>query len=92
MIQGNGEIRTGDNSYTLFFLPLNIVGSSRFNIRAGAVVDVASGGIFGNDVVVDLSIGTTLELSGGQMLMEATCTIQGAGELLVSAGSHNLAF
>lgn len=92
VIQGNGEIRAGDGSATIYLLPLNIVGSTRFNIRAGAIVNLASGGIFGNDVIVDLSVGTTLELSGGQMLMEATCTIQGAGELLVSAGSHNLAF
>ncbi|KAJ1415652.1 hypothetical protein B484DRAFT_401409 [Ochromonadaceae sp. CCMP2298] len=55
-------------------------------------LDIASGGICGNDVIIDITSGTTLELSGGRMLMQATCTIQGEGELLVTAGSHDLSF
>ena len=91
-IEGHGQIVTDADSNSLFLLPLNIVGTSKFNVGKNAKVNLGSGGIFGNDVVVDLSVGTTLELSGGRMKMEATCTIKGAGELIVTAGSHDLSF
>jgi hypothetical protein len=91
-IEGNGQIIANDHSNSLFLLPLNIVGTSKFNVGTSAKVNLGSGGIFGNDVVVDLSVGTILELSGGRMKMEATCTIKGAGELIVTAGSHDLSF
>jgi hypothetical protein len=92
VVQGHGALIIDAHSTSLFLLPVNIVGSNFFSVGKSAQVNMGSGGVFGDNVVVDLSSGTTLELSGGQMLMEAKCTIQGAGELIVSAGTHYLAF
>lgn len=33
-----------------------------------------------------------IRLTGGSLNMEARCTIAGAGDLLVDAGAHNMAF
>jgi hypothetical protein len=37
-------------------------------------------------------VGAAILLTGGSLNMEATCTITGAGDLVVNAGEHNLAF
>jgi hypothetical protein len=36
--------------------------------------------------------GAVISLTGGSLNMEATCTITGAGDLVVNEGEHNLAF
>jgi hypothetical protein len=92
IIRRNGSVALTDNSEVTFSLPLDLIGQSTLDIGANVTITLASGGICGNDVVIDISTGTILELSGGQMLMQATCTIQGEGELLVTAGSHDLSF
>lgn len=91
-IRGNGELRANPSSKTTFVLPVYLVDESRFNVNPAATVAFASGGTFGNDVVVTLGTGARLELSGGRMLMQATCTIQGAGDLQVTGGAHDLSF
>jgi hypothetical protein len=91
-IQGDGIVQTADRSNITFRVPLNLIGQSKLNIGKAVLITLASGGICGNDVVIDIGPGTQLELSGGQMKMQSTCTVQGAGELLVSAGAHDLSF
>lgn len=91
-VRGRGALVAMPSSAVSFLLPVNLVGSSRMAVGASSNITLASGGTCGNLVTVDLSQGTQLTLSGGQMEMQATCTIQGAGELLVVAGSHFLAF
>lgn len=91
-IQANGTIETVSSTVLTLSVPLNLVGNSRLNIGESVLITLASGGICGNEVVIDIGPGTQLELSGGRMLMQSTCTIQGAGELLVTAGAHDLSF
>jgi hypothetical protein len=92
IVRGHGQVGCTSTSLVTFRLPLDLIGQSRLTIGQNVSITMASGGICGNEVVIDISSGTTLELSGGQMLMQATCTIQGKGELLVTAGSHDLSF
>ena len=92
IVRGDGTVSLTSFSEVTYSLPLDLIGQSRLNIGSNVAVTIASGGICGNNVVIDISSGTTLELSGGRMLMQATCTIQGEGELLVTAGSHDLSF
>jgi len=92
VVQASGIVESTSTTSVQFSLPLDLVGQSRMNIGNNVTMRIASGGICGNDVIIDISSGTELELSGGQMLMQATCTIQGEGELLVTAGSHDLSF
>lgn len=92
VITGNGSIDTLSNAAVTFLLPVQIIGQNQFYLRPQANVFFASGGTFGNNVVVTLGQLALLALSGGQMLMQATCTIQGAGELQVTDGAHDLSF
>jgi len=92
IIQGNGVIETTNGAAATFLLPVQIIGRNQFYLRPQAHVFFASGGTFGNNVVVTLGQLALLALSGGQMLMQATCTIQGAGELQVTDGAHDLSF
>jgi hypothetical protein len=57
-----------------------------------AYVEVASGGICGNQVVVSISNGTYFIFSGGQMQMDRSCQITGQGELQVVGGRHYLSY
>jgi len=91
-VQAAGVVDATSTTEVTFSLPLDLIGQSRLNMGFNVSLDIASGGICGNDVIIDITSGTTLELSGGRMLMQATCTIQGEGELLVTAGSHDLSF
>ena len=91
-IRAAGAVVCRDDTQVTFSLPLDLVGESTLTIQSNVDITMASGGICGNKVVVDISSGTKLELSGGRMLMEATCTIQGQGDLLVTGGSHDLSF
>lgn len=92
IVRSNGAVNAASNAKVTFSLPLDLIGESRMNIGSSVELNLASGGICGNQVIIDIGSGTTLSLSGGQMSMEAFCTIQGDGELLVVAGSHDLAF
>jgi len=85
-------VKCADFSQVNFYIPLNLVGSTALKIGHDVDITLQSGGTCGNGVVIDISYGTNLVLSGGQMAMQALCIIRGAGELLVSAGSHDLAF
>jgi len=71
---------------------LNLIGSSQLTMGHNVYLTLQSGGTCGDGVVIDISYGTSFQLSGGQMAMDAQCTIKGEGELLVTAGSHDLAF
>lgn len=88
----NAQCIFASNSNTSFNLPLNLLGSSRVTMGTSAYVEMASGGICGNSVIVDISQGTTFSFSGGQMSMRATCKVQGAGELLIAGGAHDMSF
>lgn len=92
IIQGNGKLVASDSSVTSFVLPVYFIDDSRFNLSAASTVYFNSGGTIGNDVVVTLGNSALLALSGGSMLMQATCTIQGAGDLQVTGGAHDLSF
>jgi hypothetical protein len=81
-----------DNSNTSFNMPINLLGNSRMKMGKDAYVELASGGICGNSVVVDISSGTTFSFSGGRMSMRATCVVQGQGELLIAGGAHDMSF
>ena len=88
----NGNFSFSALSNTSFNLPVNLLGSSRMRMGSQSYVEMASGGICGNDVVVDIASGTTYTFSGGQMSMRATCKIQGEGELLIAGGAHDMSF
>lgn len=92
LVRGVGRVRCADWSVVNFFVPLNLVGATTLVIGHDVDITLQSGGTCGNGVIIDISHGTNLVLSGGQMAMQAQCTIRGEGELLVSAGSHDLAF
>lgn len=89
---GSSVLEIASESEVTFYLPLNLDGQSNLVIGSSVLLNLASGGVCGTKVIIDISSGTTLELSGGRMLMGATCTIRGQGELLVSAGQHDLGF
>ncbi len=88
----SGKFQCDKDSSVQFLLPLNMIGSSRMTVLDHAVVILISGGILGNDMIVDLSTQTKIQLNGGKLLMEAGCTIRGEGELQVTAGAHDMAF
>ena len=71
---------------------MNLLDSSTIKLGRFVGITLVSGGICDNNVVIDISSGTFLELSGGQMLLGSTCTIKGQGELLVSAGNYTIRF
>lgn len=90
LVREMGAVMCLPHSDVTFSVPLNLLGSSVFTMSENSYINLASGGICGNQVVMDISNATTMEFSGGNMLMRATCTISGQGELLVSAGEHDL--
>jgi len=79
-----------DNSKTAFSLPVNMLGSTNKKIGKLAYVEMASGGICGNDVQVDIQNGTNYVFSGGEMAMRRTCKIKGQGELQINGGFHSM--
>lgn len=90
--EGSGILETLIATNISFHLPLNMIDDSAMNVGNAGQVSLNNGGILGNDVVVDLSPGAVIKLTGGSLNMEAKCTITGAGDLLIDAGSHNSAF
>jgi hypothetical protein len=90
--QGDGELVTQPNATAYFLLPVFITGRARVNLDVASSLVFESGGGFGDDVVFTLGEQVLLALTGGQMSMGAGCTIQGAGELRVSGGYHDLSF
>jgi len=91
-VRKNGQVIAIAEARASFFIPLNLIGSTTVKVSTNGHVELASGGICGNDVVVTMASNTTLELSGGSFLMQYYCTIRGEGELIVSSGSHDLAY
>lgn len=79
-----------DYSNCTFSLPVNLLGETNQKIGQGAYVEMASGGICGNEVIVEIKNGTYYIFSGGQMAMRRYCTIKGDGELLITGGRHDL--
>jgi hypothetical protein len=92
LVREMANVTIAPSTNVTFLLPLNLIGLSRLIIGTEVRITLASGGTCGNQVKIDIGQLTILELSGGQMSMEARCTIRGEGELIVSAGSHNSAF
>jgi hypothetical protein len=92
IISQNGSLVASNASDANFLLPVQMIGYSRMNVGVQGSITFSSGGICGNKVIVDLKEGTTFTLKGGQMQMDSTCTIQGAGELLVVEGEHSVGF
>jgi hypothetical protein len=91
-VRGNGRFLFAEDSNTSFNLPVNFLGESRVVMGYNSTIEMASGGICGNQVVVNISTGTTFSFSGGNMAMRATCKVQGEGELMVSGGAHDMSF
>jgi hypothetical protein len=92
IVKGVGNIIINSQSKVTFSLPLDLIDESKLLIDKQVDINLASGGICGNQVNIQISADTKLELSGGEMDMQALCTISGQGELLVSAGAHYLSF
>ena len=91
-IQGNGTILAAPDCNVTFVAPLNLVGRSQMNLGTRGYLNAQSGGGCGNNVFLDISDSAIIELSGGRFFMGATCTIKGSGELLTTAGTHDLSF
>lgn len=91
-IRDNGVVNCVELANVGFVAPLNLIGYSKLYLGTNGTVDIFSGGICGNDVVMDMAAGTNVVLSGGNFQMRATCTIQGQGELFIAEGTHDLAF
>lgn len=92
VVRGNGEVNLANSALSTFVLPLNLLDKGTLQLGSEVHINLASGGLCGNQAVMQISDGTTLELSGGKMLMDSFCKIVGAGELLVSAGQHSMGF
>jgi hypothetical protein len=92
IVKGIGNVIINSKSKVTFSLPLDLIDESKLLIDKQVDINLASGGICGNRVNIQISADTKLELSGGEMDMQALCTISGQGELLVSAGAHYLSF
>lgn len=91
-IRNNGTILAAANSNSTFVAPLNLEGKSRLLLGTGGYLNAQSGGGCGNNVFLDINNSAIVELSGGRFFMGATCTIKGSGELLTTAGTHDLSF
>lgn len=79
-----------DRSNTVFSLGVELEGPSNMNLGGNAYAEMASGGICGDQVTVDIKFGTSYIFSGGQMAMRRYCTVKGLGELLITGGRHDL--
>jgi hypothetical protein len=79
-------------SNSTFLAPINFQDQSRLDVQTGARLTAQSGGGCGNEVFIEISDSSVIELSGGKFFMGATCTITGTGELLGTAGTHDLSF
>ena len=91
-ISKQGTVECQDNSKITFHLPIDLIEDSSLTMGQNVELEMASGGICGNRVIMNIGGNTTLKLSGGQMKMRALCTIQGEGELLSTGGAHDLSF
>mmetsp|Transcript_32731 Transcript_32731/g.47252 ORF Transcript_32731/g.47252 Transcript_32731/m.47252 type:complete len:417 (+) Transcript_32731:3-1253(+) len=91
-IVGSGTVECSPGSSVTLSLPLDLVDNSVLKIGSNVNMNLASGGVCGNKVVINIASGTVFELSGGEMLLGESCTIQGQGEMLVSAGVHDMSF
>jgi hypothetical protein len=89
-LRQQGSINVSSHTLVTFSVPLNMYDVGTLNVQAHAHINLASGGIC--DVLAVMTMGneSAIELSGGNMLMGSTCKIVGLGELLVSAGMHDL--
>jgi hypothetical protein len=75
-----------------FVTPIVFQDQSRLDVQAGALFTAQSGGGCDNEVFIEISDSAVIELSGGKFFMGSTCTITGTGELLATAGTHDLSF
>ena len=90
-LKNNGRAICDDHSNVTFIAPIEFGGATKLTIGKSAFTELASGGLCGNGVVVDIGDKTLMQLSGGNFLMAKACTIQGLGELTSTAGEHTLA-
>jgi len=91
-VQNNGTIVASENCNATFVAPINLEGSSRLQLGEEGYLNAQSGGSCGNLVFMEVGRDAVLELSGGRFFMGATCTMTGEGELLGTAGTHDLSF
>ena len=89
LFQG-GVFTLVEGSNTAFSLGVELEGTSSMTLGGGAYVEMASGGICGDQVTVDIKSGASYIFSGGQMAMRRYCTVRGKGELLITGGRHDL--
>lgn len=92
IVRVNGSIVVAENAKSYFLAPIDLIDTSTMTINENGYLTLNSGGTCGNRVVTTMNNGSVLEFSGGIVSMESTCTITGDGELLVTAGEHNLAY
>jgi hypothetical protein len=91
-VRESGVLSFAANSSTSINMPVNMLGTSQMVMGNSSYVELASGGICGNSVVVTINKGTTFSFTGGNMAMRATCVIKGEGELLIAGGAHDMSF
>ena len=89
-IQASGVVACVNNANVTFVSPLNLIDTSQLIMGTDNYFELFNGGICGNYVVFNIGTGTLFTLSGGALHMETSCTIKGAGELLVVGGTHDL--
>lgn len=87
-----GRLVALPSTNSTFLAPVNFEDQSRLDVQTGAHFTAQSGGACGNEVFMEISDSSMIELSGGTFFMGATCTITGTGELLGTAGTHDLSF
>ena len=92
IVRKNGAVAVAKDAKAFFLAPIDLIDTSTMTIDETSHLTLNSGGTCGNDVVMTMNNGSILEFSGGIVSMESTCTIRGEGELLVTAGEHNLAY
>jgi hypothetical protein len=89
-VRGQARVFTTDYTNATFVSPLNLIDQTRLQMGFQNEFELYNGGNCGNEVVMNIGAGTLFLLSGGQLHMQSTCTINGAGELLVVGGQHDL--
>lgn len=88
----NGKLIALPYSNSTFVAPINLQDNSRLEVQTSGELTAQSGGGCGNNVYMEISDSAVIELSGGTFFMGSTCTITGTGELLGTAGMHDLSF
>jgi hypothetical protein len=90
--QGAAQLIALPLTNSTFLAPISFLDQTTLEVQPSARLTAQSGGGCGNEVFIEISDSSVMELSGGKFFMGASCTITGTGELLATAGTHDLSF